>query len=175
MALNSKNKRGGSKVESKLKTKVSPIGAGSDRQNAQRNQAIDLAVSTIEKQFGKGAIIKMGADGVNREVQVFYIVGKKLLNIFWRRGKSCYVDVQAPDQGAPIGHRRRPESPLLHGGREEGVHRVSLPFRLGDQRHRMTHRGLKKEPGPAFFLGQRATRDWLRNLSTRIGLRDRGQ
>jgi recombination protein RecA len=71
MALNSKNKRGGSKAESKLKTKVSPIGTGSEGQSAQRDQAIELAVSTIEKQFGKGAILKMGADGVDRDVQVF--------------------------------------------------------------------------------------------------------
>ncbi len=31
-------------------------------ESAQRNQAIDLAISTIEKQFGKGAIMRLGED-----------------------------------------------------------------------------------------------------------------
>jgi len=76
MALNSKNKRGGGKAgsnsNSKLASKVSPIGGkGSEGQEGQRDQAIALAVSTIEKQFGKGAILKMSADGIDREVRVF--------------------------------------------------------------------------------------------------------
>ena len=76
MALNSKNKRGGSKAGSNLNAKlasnVRPIGGkGSGGQEVQRDQAIELAVSTIEKQFGKGAIIKMGQDGVDHDVRVF--------------------------------------------------------------------------------------------------------
>src|SRR5438105_15629047 len=35
-----------------------------------REQAIDLAVSSIEKQFGKGAIMRLGADEKAPEVQV---------------------------------------------------------------------------------------------------------
>jgi recombination protein RecA len=76
MALNSKNRRGGSKTDSnssgKLSSNVRPIGAadsGSERDHKER--AITLAVSTIEKQFGKGAILKMGEDGIDREVEVF--------------------------------------------------------------------------------------------------------
>ncbi len=38
---------------------------------AQKDKAIELAVSTIEKQFGKGAILKMTEDAINREVQSF--------------------------------------------------------------------------------------------------------
>ena len=73
MALNSKNRRGGSKSGSsdKLSSNVRPIGAkdsGSERGDKER--AIALAVSTIEKQFGKGAILKMGEDGIDREVGV---------------------------------------------------------------------------------------------------------
>ncbi len=76
MALNSKNRRGGSKSDSnsgeKLSSNVRPIGAkesGSERDHKER--AITLAVSTIEKQFGKGAILKMGEEGIDREVDVF--------------------------------------------------------------------------------------------------------
>ena len=37
----------------------------------QRKKAIDLAVSTIEKQFGKGAIQLMDGDGVDQEIGSF--------------------------------------------------------------------------------------------------------
>jgi recombination protein RecA len=37
----------------------------------QKRKAIDLAVSTIEKQFGKGAILTMTEDAINREVDAF--------------------------------------------------------------------------------------------------------
>jgi recombination protein RecA len=76
MALNSKNRRGGSKSDSnsgeKLSSNVRPIGTTDSGKERERKQsAITLAVSTIEKQFGKGAILKMGADGIDREVEVF--------------------------------------------------------------------------------------------------------
>ena len=38
---------------------------------SERDKAIALAVSTIEKQFGKGAILTMSEDGVDREVESF--------------------------------------------------------------------------------------------------------
>jgi recombination protein RecA len=67
MAFNTKTRRGGAK--SKADSNVSPIGsAGSE---GHKDRAIALAVSTIEKQFGKGSILKMGDDGVDREVGVF--------------------------------------------------------------------------------------------------------
>jgi len=70
MALNSKKGRGSkSGADSKLSSNVSPI--SSSDSGDQKARAIELAVSTIEKQFGKGAILKMGADGVNRDVRFF--------------------------------------------------------------------------------------------------------
>ena len=36
-----------------------------------KQKAIALAVSSIEKQFGKGSILKMTQDGVDREIQSF--------------------------------------------------------------------------------------------------------
>ena len=46
------------------KTPASPV-----REN-ERRKAIDLAVSTIEKQFGKGAILTMTEDAIDREIGV---------------------------------------------------------------------------------------------------------
>ena len=46
-------------------------GRGNGSAEAQKEKAIELAVSTIEKQFGKGAILKMTEDAINREVQSF--------------------------------------------------------------------------------------------------------
>ena len=48
-------------------TKKSP--ASPVREN-ERRKAIDLAVSTIEKQFGKGAILTMTEDAIDREIGV---------------------------------------------------------------------------------------------------------
>ena len=38
--------------------------------NQARDKAIDLALAAIDKQFGKGAIMKLGKDPVDREVHV---------------------------------------------------------------------------------------------------------
>jgi recombination protein RecA len=43
---------------------------GSDEGSEVRRKAIDLAVSTIEKQFGKGAILTLGGDGASEDVEV---------------------------------------------------------------------------------------------------------
>ncbi len=67
MALSTKNRRGGAK--SKADSNVSPIGSAGPE--GHKDRAIALAVSTIEKQFGKGAILKMGDDSVDREIGVF--------------------------------------------------------------------------------------------------------
>ncbi len=67
MAVSTKNRRGGAK--SRPDSNVSPIGSAG--QEGHKDRAIALAVSTIEKQFGKGAIHKMGADGIDREIKVF--------------------------------------------------------------------------------------------------------
>ena len=67
MALSTKNRRGGAK--SKLDSNVSPIGSAGPE--GHKDRAIALAVSTIEKQFGKGAIQKMGASSIDQEIRVF--------------------------------------------------------------------------------------------------------
>ncbi len=71
MAANSKNRRDGAKSASasELGSNVSSIGSAG--QENQKDRAIALAVSTIEKQFGKGAILKLGGDGIDREIRVF--------------------------------------------------------------------------------------------------------
>jgi recombination protein RecA len=46
-------------------------GNGSASAESHKEKAIALAVSTIEKQFGKGAILAMTEDGIDREVQAF--------------------------------------------------------------------------------------------------------
>ena len=48
-----------------------PKKAGVIGTETNKAKAIALAVSTIEKQFGKGAILTMTADGVDREIQSF--------------------------------------------------------------------------------------------------------
>ena len=67
MALSTKNRRGGAK--SKLDSNVSPIGSAGPE--GHKDRAIALAVSTIEKQFGKGSIQKMGANSIDQEIGVF--------------------------------------------------------------------------------------------------------
>ncbi len=46
-------------------------GNGAASAESHKEKAIALAVSTIEKQFGKGAIFSMSEDGIDREVQAF--------------------------------------------------------------------------------------------------------
>src|SRR3954462_6177238 len=38
--------------------------------NQARDKAIDLALAAIDKQFGKGAIMRLGKDPIDREVHV---------------------------------------------------------------------------------------------------------
>jgi recombination protein RecA len=75
MALNSKKGRGGNGKAgsdgSKLSSNVSPIDSASSAGSEHKARAIELAVSTIEKQFGKGSILKMGQDGVDPDVKIF--------------------------------------------------------------------------------------------------------
>jgi len=44
---------------------------GSRNSTDDRRKAIEMAVSSIEKQFGKGAILSMTQDGVDREIESF--------------------------------------------------------------------------------------------------------
>src|SRR6266481_2023249 len=55
-------------------TRSSIFMAGKDMTNttvsAERGKAIDLALAAIDKQFGKGAIMRLGKDPIDREVHV---------------------------------------------------------------------------------------------------------
>ena len=44
--------------------------AATPSQNPERTKAIDLALAAIDKQFGKGAIMRLGKDPIDREVHV---------------------------------------------------------------------------------------------------------
>ena len=46
-------------------------GQGDPRADDKRKAAIGLAVSSIEKQFGKGSILTMTEDGIDREADSF--------------------------------------------------------------------------------------------------------
>ncbi len=45
--------------------------SGNGSAEGHKDKAIALAVSTIEKQFGKGAILKMTEDAIDREIESF--------------------------------------------------------------------------------------------------------
>src|SRR6185436_13070644 len=49
---------------------TSPTPPPSAAGNQQRDKAIDLALGAIEKQFGKGSIMRLGKDPLDREVHV---------------------------------------------------------------------------------------------------------
>ena len=50
---------------------AAPVAVGRERErDPQRDKAIDLAVSTIEKQFGKGSIMRLGENAAAPEVLV---------------------------------------------------------------------------------------------------------
>src|SRR5215510_13183059 len=59
--------REASKKVMPLKPRTNGANGGTDN----RQKAIAHAVSTIEKQFGKGAILTMTADGIDREIEAF--------------------------------------------------------------------------------------------------------
>ena len=61
--------------DAKAETKLGPLGADAAalaprERDPQRDKAIDLAVSTIEKQFGKGSIMRLGENTAPPEVRV---------------------------------------------------------------------------------------------------------
>ena len=56
------------KVESKAESKVDS--KGESKADKDRRQALELALSQIERQFGKGAVMKLGASGALEEAMV---------------------------------------------------------------------------------------------------------
>ena len=75
-----------------------------------KRRAIDTAVSTIEKQFGKGAILTMTEDSINREIETVHWPQSKrqwiwpridrncnrFISSFRKAGKLCLVYQDAP-------------------------------------------------------------------------------
>src|ERR1051326_3391161 len=57
---------------SEMATKEPTPGAtqGNSAANQSRDKAIELALGSIEKQFGKGAIMRLGKDALDREIHV---------------------------------------------------------------------------------------------------------
>jgi recombination protein RecA len=95
MAVNTKNRRGSAKSDSN----VSPIGSAG--QEGHKDRAIALAVSTIEKQFGKGSILKMGDDGIDRGIKVFSS-GSPSLDLALGVGgfpRGRVVEIYGPESG----------------------------------------------------------------------------
>jgi recombination protein RecA len=75
MASSDKTDSRGGKDEAKAEVKLSAVPAAAAapvprERDQQRDKAIDLAVSTIEKQFGKGSIMRLGEDTAAPEVRV---------------------------------------------------------------------------------------------------------
>ena len=70
--------------------------------DAQRDKAIELAVSTIEKQFGKGSIMRLGAEEKPPEVQVIP-TGSLALDIALGVGglpKGRVIEIYGPESWA---------------------------------------------------------------------------
>jgi recombination protein RecA len=53
-----------------MATKETPVSPAVSAANQARDKAIDLALAAIDKQFGKGAIMRLGKDPIDREVHV---------------------------------------------------------------------------------------------------------
>src|ERR1700709_1657508 len=80
MATTDKGETRDAKAESKTAVKLAAVPAAPAAaavpvpvprtRDVQRDKAIDVAVSTIEKQFGKGSIMRLGEDATAPEVQV---------------------------------------------------------------------------------------------------------
>jgi recombination protein RecA len=72
-----KNEASAAKLDSKVDPKLvsvaavqAPAPVAPRERDPQRDKAVDLAVSTIEKQFGKGSIMRLGENAAAPEVQV---------------------------------------------------------------------------------------------------------
>ncbi|MCH2172164.1 recombinase RecA [Myxococcota bacterium] len=83
-----------------------------------KKEAVALAVSTIEKQFGKGSILTMTADGVNHEIQSF-------------SSGSPSIDLALGIGGLPRGRVVEIYGPESSGKTTLSLHAVSEVQKLG--------------------------------------------
>jgi recombination protein RecA len=93
-------------------------GNGTTGGNGHKEKAIELAVSTIEKQFGKGAILKMTEDAINREVDAF-------------SSGSASLDLALGIGGFPRGRVVEIYGPESSGKTTLSLHAVAEVQRLG--------------------------------------------
>lgn len=98
------------KTESVKENEKAPLSA--------REKAIDLAVSTIEKQFGKGAILTMGQDAVDPEADSF-------------SSGSCSLDIALGIGGYPRGRVVEIFGPESSGKTTLMLHAVAEVQKIG--------------------------------------------
>ncbi len=56
--------------DSSAPSPIAATGSGGTARDAERTRAIDTALAAIDKQFGKGAIMRLGKDPLDREISV---------------------------------------------------------------------------------------------------------
>ena len=65
----------------------------------EKQKALDMALSQIEKQFGKGAVMKLGEKSVNQSIEVIstgcleldFALGVGGLDVYKRQGQRRYA------------------------------------------------------------------------------------
>src|SRR5437588_11379500 len=104
----------------------------------ERTKAIDLALAAIDKQFGKGAIMRLGKDPIDREVHVI-------------PSGSLGLDIALGIGGLPRGRGIETYGPESSGKTTLTLHIVAEAQKRGglgafiDAGHRLDRR-LRKEP-----------------------------
>ncbi len=93
-------------------------GNGASSEESHKRKAISLVVSAIEKQFGKGAILTMTEDAINREVQSF-------------SSGSASLDLALGIGGYPRGRVVEIYGPESSGKTTLSLHAVAEVQRLG--------------------------------------------
>jgi recombination protein RecA len=123
MATTDKSESSNSKADAKL-VPVPPAPAGTvpaaapRERDPHRDKAIDLAVSTIEKQFGKGSIMRLGEDMAAPEVRVV-------------PSGSLGLDIALGVGGLPRGRIIEIYGPESSGKTTLALHAVAQAQRLG--------------------------------------------
>ena len=108
-----------SKAEVKLASVPAvPAAAPAHPRDDKRDKAIDLAVSTIEKQFGKGSIMRLGEEFAPPEVQVVPT-------------GSLGLDIALGVGGVPRGRIMEIYGPESSGKTTLALHVVSQAQKLG--------------------------------------------
>jgi recombination protein RecA len=121
MATTDKSESSTSKADAKLvpvPPAPTPVTAAPRERDPHRDKAIDLAVSTIEKQFGKGSIMRLGEDMAAPEVRVV-------------PSGSLGLDIALGVGGLPRGRIIEIYGPESSGKTTLALHAVAQAQRLG--------------------------------------------